>query len=62
MDFLDEFCGLCEYYVHAVVFHALCELWMLELHVYGLVGFVIQFRSFWYIICYFWWVVQGVLV
>ena len=27
-----------------------------------MVAFLIEFPSFWYIICYFWWLVQGVLV
>ena len=46
----------------AVVFYVFCELWILDRHDSCLVAFLIEFRSFQYIICYFWWLVQGVLV
>ena len=60
--FLGKLCGLCRYYAYAVVFHIFCEPWILEWHIYDLVAFAFQFRSFWYIIRYFSWLVQGVLV
>ena len=51
------FCGLCGYYAYTMIFRIFCEPWAMEWFDYGLVVFLIQFWSFWYIICYFWWLV-----
>ena len=48
--------------IRAVVFYVFCELWTSEWNDSYLVVFVIDFRSFRYIIHYFWLLLQGVLV
>ena len=48
--------------IRTVFFCIFCELWILEWHDSNVVAFLIEFRSFWYIIYYFWWLVQGVFV
>ena len=45
-----------------VDFQFFLVLYASECHNVCMVAFFIEFRSFRYIICYFWWLVQGVLV
>ena len=50
------------YYAYTVVFHVFCEPGAMEWHDSFVVAFLIEFQAFQYIICYFWWHVQSVLV
>ena len=47
--FLGKLFSLCGLYAYTVVFRAFCEPWAMEWFDYGLVVFLIQFQSFWYI-------------
>ena len=43
--------------IRTMVFYIFCELWILEWYDSYVVAFLNEFQSFWYIICYFWWLV-----